>query len=177
MKALALLLAVLGLAACKPESARRADRAAKEVVEQRDDVVEAARKIPDQPVEATKAVLAEAGELVKAAHEFEHQKSRRLAALGFQLDTTGIRASLVAMLARDMPITDAARGEINEKLTRLDARLAEATNVIEGLSKVHIDGWHALDSEATEAMKRLADAANAAWDALEDAPHIAPGAS
>lgn len=173
MRWLAIIAAALATKACKPESARRADRAAKDVVSQREDLVEAARQLPDQPG----AVLAEVGELATAAAEFERQRSRRLAALGSQYDVNATQASLVGVLARDLPITDAARGEVNERLTRLHARLTEAADLIEGLGMVHIDAWEERNTAVTEAMERLDDAATDAWEALEDAPQIDPSAS
>jgi hypothetical protein len=163
--------------ACKPESARRADRAAKDVVEQREELAEAARKLPDKGIEGTREVIEEAGELAKAVRELERQKSRRLVALHAAYDICATRAGVVAVLARDLPITDAARGEINEKLTRLDARLLEAADMIDGLGRVQIDEWEEQDDAVTGAMDRLEDAAADAWEALEDAPRIDPAAS
>ena len=164
--------------ACKPESARRADRAAKDLVEQRDELVEAAKKLPDKPLaQGAKEVLEEAGELARAAHEFEHQKSRRIAALFMARDLTATHAALIGVLARDTPITDAARGVVNEKLTRLQTRLDEASNLIEGLAHVTIDSWEDRNTAATDAMKRLDDARADAWEALEEAPQTDPNAS
>lgn len=166
------------LIACKPESARRADRAAKDLVEQREDLVAAAKKLPDKPLaEGAKEVLEEAGELAEAAHAFEHQKSRRIATLMIAHDLTTTQAALIGVLARDTPITDAARGDVNEKLTRLHTRLDEASNLIEGLQHVTIDGWEDRNTAATDAMKRLDDARADAWEALEEAPHTDPNAS
>jgi hypothetical protein len=164
--------------ACKPESARRADRAAKDLVEKRVELVAAAKKLPDTPLaEGAKAVLVEAGELARAAYEFEQQKSRRIAALFMARDLTATHAALIGVLARDSPITDAGRGEVNEKLTRLLRRLDETSNMIEGLEHVTIDAWEDRNAAATDAMKRLDDARTDAWEALEEAPHIDPNAS
>ena len=167
----AIALALLAVVACKPESARRSDRAAKDLVEEREELVKAARELPDgDVVKGTKAVLEEAGDLARAADRFERQKSRRLAALQLSHDLAASQTGLISVLARDMPITDAARGEINGKLTRLQMRLDEATNLIEGLMRVQLDGWEARNTDVTDAMKRLEDARKDAWDALEDAP-------
>jgi hypothetical protein len=172
-----LAIAIL-LVACKPESARRADRAAEDVVEQRKDVVEAAKKLPDKPLaEGARELFAETGELTKAARKFELQKSRRLAMLQQTHDLAALQTGVIGVLARDLQITDAARGDINEKLTRFQMRLDETANLIEGLFSVEIDVWEQRDSEVTDAMKRLEDARKAAWDAVEDAPHIDRSAS
>ena len=171
-------LVLMQIIACKPESARRADRAAKDLVEKRNDLVEAAKQLPDKPLaEGAQAVLAEAGELAQAAHDFEHQKSRRIATLVIARDLTATQSALIGVLARDTPITDAARGDVNEKLTRLQTRLDEASNLIEGLANVTIDAWEERNTAATDAMKRLDDARADAWEALEEAPHIDPNAS
>jgi len=164
--------AVFTIAACKPESARRADRAAKDVVEQREDVVEATKRSA-----SVEEVLEEAGELVQAANAFEWQRSRRIMELRMEHDLTASQAGVIGVLARDLPITDAARGEINEKLSRLHSRLDEATNLIEGLARVGVDTWEQRDDAATEAMKRLRAARKDAWEALDDAPQIDRSAS
>lgn len=165
--------AVFAATACKPESARRADRAAKDVVEQRDDLVKAAKNIADEPEQ----VLAEVGQLAAAAEKFDKLKQARLAALRGQHSVIASQTLLIGTMARELPITDAARGDINEKLTRFQARLDEAQNLIEGLSRTMIDDWEQLDTAATDAMQRLDDARKAAWESLEDAPHIDHSAS
>ncbi len=175
MTRLSLIAAVVAAAfaatACKPESARRADNAAKAVVEKREQLLEAARNAkPDE-------VIQEAGELAKAAQQFERQKSRRLATLQATQDLYSTQAGLIGVLSRDMKITDAARAAINEKLTRLQALLVETTNMIEGLTTVNIDTWEARNTAVTDAMQRLDDSRKNTWGALEDAPHIDPNAS
>jgi hypothetical protein len=167
----AAVAAAFAATVCKPESGRRADRAAKEVVEQRDDLLDVVEQ--DQPDE----VLAEAGKLAKVAHQFEVQKSRRLAALQTSYDLCVTQRGLIAVLARDMQITDAARGKLNEKLTRLQTRLDETANLLEGLATVNIDAWEERNSAVTDAMKRLDDSREDTWESLEDAPHIDPNAS
>lgn len=157
--------------ACKPESARRADRAAKDVAEKREKLVEAAKEA--KPAE----VLAEAAELAKAAHKFELQKSRRLATLNASQDLYSTQAGVIGVLARDMKITDAARGAINLKLTSLQTSLDETANLIEGLTKVSIDTWETRNAAVTDAMERLDDSRQQTWGALEVAPLIDPNAS
>jgi hypothetical protein len=76
-----------------------------------------------------------------------------------------------------MQITDAARGKLNEKLTRLQTRLDETANLLEGLATVNIDAWEECNSAVTDAMKRLDDSREDTWESLEDAPHIDPNAS
>lgn len=174
----AALVAALFASACKPESARRADRAARDLIEERDDVVKAAKQIGDKPLgEVSANIAAETGKLARAAHEFEKQKSRRLAALHAILDVDASQAGIIGVLARDMPITDAARGDVNDKLTRFHMRLDEVQNLIEGLTTVAVDNWEQRNGECTDAMKRLANARSDAWEALEDAPQLDRSAS
>ncbi len=164
-------------AACKPESARRADRAADEVIEQREQVIEAARKLPEKPLaEGATELFEQAGELTEAARKFDRQKSRRLATLQQMHDLTAMHTGVIGVLARDMEITDAARAELNEKLTQLTLRLDETADLIEGLSSVEIDAWEERDTAVTDAMTRLEDARKSAWQALDDA-HIDRSAS
>lgn len=167
----ALVAAMVAATACKPESARRADRAAKDVVEQRQALLKAAKAAKPE------AVLAETGDLMRAAREFERQKSRRLAKLHATHDLVLSQDGILMVLASDMMITDAARSEINAKLTKLAAAVEETANLIDGLAHVPIDTWSERDEAVIGAMKRLEDSRSDAWDAVESAPQIDPSAS
>lgn len=178
MRLCGLALLAAALLGCKPESARRADRAADRVVDEREDVVEAAKKLPEKPLaEGASELIEETGELSRAARRFEYHKSRRLMTLQSTHDLAATQTGIISVLARDMQLTDAARGDINEKLTRFQMRLDETANMIEGLRNVDIDAWETRNTDVTDAMRRLEDARKGTWDALEEAPRPARGAS
>ena len=166
-------------AACKPESARRADHAAKETLAEREDLHEAAARLGESPdvVDNATKVLHETGELVRAAQEFERRRAGRISALRAQFRVIASQPQMIGTMAAHLPLTDVARAAVNMKLVLLRGRLEEATNLIEGLEKVELDAWEQRDSEATEAMQRLDDARRDAWRTLERAPHIARSSS
>jgi len=175
----AAVVTLVASAGCKPESARRADRAAKEALAERDQLHEAARKLAETPdlVQGTAKVLQEAGELAQAAQKFEARRVARIDALRAQHAVVASQPKLIGTMAENLPLTDAARGAINEKMMRLQAALQETTNLIEGLETVELDGWGARDSEVTAAMHRLDDVRKDAWRALGRAPHIGRSSS
>jgi hypothetical protein len=166
-------------AACKPESARRADRAAKETLARREQLHAAAARLgtSSDVVGSAANVLHETGELARAAHEFELRRAARITALRAQLRVIASQPPLIGTMAAHLPLTDAARAAINDKLVRLESRVDEATNLIEGLENVYIDAWEQRDSEVTGAMQHLDDARKDAWHALERAPHITRSSS
>lgn len=179
IRALCVAAALVAAAGCRPESSRKAAVAADDVATERADLEAAARKLPDHPdkVAATRQVLVEAGELAEAGKKFHRAKSKRIAVLRSTHDVVATQSGLISTLSRELPITDAARGDINEKLMRFQTRLDEAANMIEGLEKTDVDAWTDLDANMNEVMQRLDDARSDAWKALVDAPRTARGAS
>lgn len=161
----AAVAAVFAAAACKPESAQRADRAARDVKAEQVDVIQAARA-------GSANLLRETGELSEAAQRFETQRAARIDALRAQYAVIASQPAMIGTMARELPITDGARGDINDKLHRLQMRLDEMQNLIEGLVRVPVDSWEQRDGDATTAMERLDDARREAWHSLEQAPHI-----
>jgi hypothetical protein len=154
--------AVFAASACKPEPARRADRV---------DVIEVAAG------DDTKIPTNEPGELAQAAHAFDQRRAARIAAARGQFEVIASQPILIGTLARNLPLTDAARGQLNTKLVALQAKLDETSNLIEGLARVGIDAWEIRNTEMTAALHRLDEARRDAWRALEKAPHIDPSSS
>lgn len=174
---LAAVVAVLfATPACKPDSARKADRAAEAVTNQR---AQLERELDaDKPV-TTKAadVLEHAGRLAQADAEFRRQRDLRVDILRGRHSVYATQSLLIASMAESFPLTDDGRADVNEKLTTFHSILDETEDLIEGLHRADASTFPKLDEQATDAMKRLDDARSAAWDALEDAPKAARTAS
>jgi hypothetical protein len=164
------LAIVIAFAGCKPETARKADRAAEDVLEQRADLKKAAQGEPHQ-------VAVESKELSAAAQRFTETKRIRIAALRGEHSVIATQIKLISTLAEHSPITDAGRADINNKLSAFQLRLDEAKNQIEGLAGAAVDTWEQRDDAVRDAMSALESARKAAWRALDDAPRIRPNAS
>jgi hypothetical protein len=165
------LAIVIAFAGCKPETARKADRAAADVVEQRADLKQAAES------ENPAAVVVEAEELSAAERLFTERKRIRIAALRGEHSVIGTQVMLISTLAEYSQLTDAGRADINNTLTTFHRRLDEAGNQIEGLDRTGAVDFSQRDDAVREAMSLLEAARKAAWRALHDAPRIDPNAS
>ncbi|HEY5924873.1 MAG TPA: hypothetical protein VIV11_24500 [Kofleriaceae bacterium] len=166
----AALAIVVAFAACKPESARQAERAAEDVLEQRADLKEAAQAEPTK-------VAAESKELSAAAQKFTEKKRIRIAALRGEHSVIATQVKLISTMSEYFPITDAGRADINNKLSAFQVKLDEATNQIEGLAGAAADRFGERDDAVQDAMDALETARKSAWRALQDAPRIHPDAS
>ena len=164
---LAIALAVAG---CQPETARKADRAAKDVIEEREDLRQTARDEPAQVGSASQ-------ELSDAARRFAERKRIRIAALRGEHSVIGTQLKLISTLAEYFPLTDQGRAGVNNELTALQMRLDEAGNQIEGLVGVGAERWNERDDAVRDAMGKLDAARRSAWRALQDAPRPHPNAS
>jgi hypothetical protein len=165
----ALAIAVV-FAGCKPETGRKAERAAKDVVEQREDLEAATRQTPEK-------LAAEAEELSQATKLFIERKRIRIAALRGEHSVVGTQIRLISTMAEYFPLTDAGRADINNKLTTFQRELDEAKNHIDGLERLGPDEWTTRDDAVQDAMDELDNVRRAAWRALEDAPRVHPDAS
>lgn len=172
----ALFAGLFATSACKPDSARKADRAAEAVTRQR---TQLERELDaDKPVtEKAADVLEHAGRLVQADAEFRRRRDLRVDILRGQHSVIATQSLLIAAMAESFPLTDGGRADVNEKLTTFQSVLDETENLIEGLRRADASTWQELDDQATDAMKRLDDARSAAWGALDDAPKAARTAS
>jgi hypothetical protein len=166
----AALAIVIAFAGCKPESARRADRAAEEVLAERAQVKEAATTAPDK-------VGVESKQLSAAAQQFTESKRIRIAALRGEHSVIATQVRLISTLSEYSRMTDSGRADINNKLSAFQMRLDEAKNQIEGLAGAPVDAWEQRDDAVREAMNALETARKAAWRSLDDAPRIHHNAS
>jgi hypothetical protein len=170
MKPWVALAIAVAFAACKPETARKADRAAENLLEQRSDLKEAAKAQPDQ-------VATESKELSDAVKLFAERKRIRIAALRGEHSVIATQLRLISTLTEYSQLTDAGRADINNKLSVFQRRLDEASNHIEGLSGASAEVWQERDDAVREVMTTLESARREAWKALDDAPRIHPNAS
>ncbi len=161
---------VLAVAGCQPETARKADRAAQDVIEQREDLKHATREEPAQIGSASQ-------ELSDAARLFIERKRVRIAALRGEHSVIATQVKLISTMAEYFPLSDQGRADVNNKLTELQMRLDAAGNQIEGLAGVGAEQWSARDDAVRDAMDELDAARRAAWRALQDAPRPHPTAS
>lgn len=170
MKPWVALAIAVGFAGCKPDTARKADRAAENLLEQRADLKEAVKAQPDQ-------VATESKELSDAVQLFAERKRIRIAALRGEHSVIATQLRLISTLTEYSQLTDAGRADINNKLSMFQRRLDEASNHIEGLSGASAEVWRERDDAVREVMTTLESARRAAWKALDDAPRIHPNAS
>jgi hypothetical protein len=162
--ALAIAIALVG---CKPETARKADTASKKVIDEREQVRQAAQ---DKPHE----VAVESKELGEAAQHFAESKRIRVAALRGEHSVIATQLMLISTMAEYFPLTAAGRADVTEMLAAFHMRLDVAKNQIEALAGATVDDWEDRDDAVREAMTALDQARAAAWRALNDAPHT-PG--
>lgn len=170
MKPWVALAIAVAFAGCKPETARKADRAAENLLEQRADLKEAVKAQPDQAATESK-------ELSDAVKLFAERKRIRIAALRGEHSVIATQLRLISTLTEYSQLTDAGRADINNKLSVFQRRLDEASNHIEGLSGASAEVWQQRDDAVREVMTVLESARRAAWKALDDAPRIHPNAS
>lgn len=155
---------LVAIAACKPESARKADRAAEQLAEARK------RVLDEGPALATPRVaVTEAGRLAKAEQEFRSGRTLRIQVLHGEHSVTATQSLVVGAMAGSFALTDAARAEVNAKLTVFKNTLAETANLIEGLERVDANAWLERHDAVVEGMTRLDDVRRATWRALDDA--------
>jgi hypothetical protein len=163
---------VLAAPACKPESARKADRAAKALAEARENVREEGPSLAKP-----EKVVTEAGKLAKAEEEFRRGKLLRIQVLRAEHSVIASQSVVISTMAQGFTLTDAGRAAVNEKLTAFKSSLTETANLLEGLERVDAETWTERQDAATEAMTRLDDARDAAWHTLDDAAKAAHNAT
>src|SRR5258705_5577017 len=110
------LVIAIAFAGCKPETARQADRAADNVLQQRTDVKRVARAAPTQLAAATRQLSA-------AEQQFIEKKRIRIAASRGEHSVIGTQFNLIGLFAEHAEITDASRADINNKLTAFHIKL------------------------------------------------------
>lgn len=162
-RALAALL-LFSAIGCKPESARKADVSAKQVVEKRKSI---GRTIV-QPDKFAK----ETAELAAAERAFLTRRKARVQILRGQHSVIASQTSLISLLAQGFPISEPSRVDINAKLHAFQMALDQTANQIEQLQRVNAETWESRDEAMIEAMDNLDEARRAAWHSLDEAPLV-----
>jgi hypothetical protein len=170
MRAALAALLLFSAIGCKPESARRSDIAAKQVVEKR-------RHIGKTIIEPEK-FAEQAGELAAAEHAFLTRRKSRVTILRGQHSVVASQTTLISLLAQGFPISDASRADINAKLHAFQMQLDKTANDIEQLQRVSADAWEARDEAMIAQLDKLDELRRAAWHSLDEAPLVpSPGLS
>jgi hypothetical protein len=139
---------------CKPESARRSDVAAKQVIEKRKHL----------------ALGKEAAALAEAERTFLERRKSRVTILRGQHSVIASQTTLISLLAQGFPITEASRKDINAKLDAFQMQLDKTSNDIEQLQRVNAEAWQARDEALIAELDKLDELRRAAWHSLDEAP-------
>lgn len=109
-------------------------------------------------------------DLAEAAAGFAHDKQTRIAGLRAEHQAIATQPMLISTIAQALPLTEAGRTGIDEKLQVFQMRLDETSNLIGRLDRASAEQYAEADDAVIAAMKRLEEARRAAWKALDDAP-------
>jgi hypothetical protein len=156
-----LLFSAIG---CKPESARRADASAKQIVEKRKNLGKA--------IAEPGKLANETAELAKLHREFLSRRHSRVEILRGQHSVIASQTTLISLLAQGFAISEASRKNINAKLHTFQMALDTTANEIEHLRTVGVDAWEARDTAMIDAMEKLDEVRRAAWHSLDEAPLV-----
>jgi hypothetical protein len=85
---------------------------------------------------------------------------------------TASQSMLINAVASSLPLVDTDRAKINEKVQLIQMRLDESANLIQALETVDANNWEPRERDVSNAMNRLEDARQDAWDALDDAKRL-----
>jgi hypothetical protein len=162
----------LVVAACRGDSASRADRAAGKVVDKTSDLQDLQQRRLQNAAGDIKEVAKRARDVTEAHADFAESRLTRLDVLRVQHQIIASLPPLLGGLASIAPLTETGRADVNEKLQVLQMRLDETGNQIQELSQTDADGFRAKDDAVSGAMKRLEEARDAAFKALDDAPRV-----
>jgi hypothetical protein len=136
------------------------------------DLADKSKDTVDDLKDDTKDVTKTAVATRDAVKEFEYQRMVRVQTLRAVHGIVASQPLLINAIAQSTPFVDADRAKIVEKVQLVQMRLDEAANLIQSLEGVDADHWEGRERETANAMNRLEDARDDAWDALENAKRI-----
>ena len=134
------------------------DRNANEVADESEDVAEQAQ------------------ELQAASADFEARRAERLTSARAVHSVISAEPTMITTFAGMAPLTVEARNDLNEKMQVLQMRLDEAANAIESLRATDASTFEDRDDVVENAMDRLQEARDDAWEALDDGDRMEPAA-
>jgi len=120
--------------------------------------------------EQTTETVKKTAETAAASATFEARRGERVRELRVVRDVIGSQPTLMTQLASHLPLTDTGRADVDDKIRVLQMRMDEAGNVLAELATISVDGFKSKDDQAADVMKRLDDARDDAWTALDKAP-------
>jgi chromosome segregation ATPase len=165
MKKLSCLVLALGLAAGCHKGDRASDKAADEVVAKQKDL--------DKSVEDNTKKLDDTRDKAAALHDattaFNDRKEIRLIGLHAEAGVITPQGDMISSLAAQLPLTQDARKNLDDKVATLEARMGDANAKIGDLQTATPDQWKDRDNAAAEAMKNLESARDDAWKAFKNA--------
>lgn len=176
MSKLLYLAAVIGLGvvpACKSTTRHNADRAAERVLDKADKLDTRVQDQTEAIQEQTAETVKKTAETAAASATFEARRSERVHELRIVRDVIGSQPTVMTQLASHLSLTDTGRADVDDKIRVLQMRLDEAGNVLTELASISVDGFKSKDDQAADVMKRLEDAREQAWTALDKAPRTA----
>lgn len=164
---------LLAAAGCnKSDPADKADNAAENVSDKAEDLRDQRQDLGDQKVDEVKQstdVAKNANELANATADFDARRSIRYQSLEAELQVINTQPQLINAIAQNVPLTADSRADVTSKLQALQMRYDEARNQVELLKTSSAANWNDADDKASDAMDKLHDAREAAWDAVQDA--------
>jgi hypothetical protein len=144
----------------------------KDVGEVAHDRADMAKDTVDDLKDDSKDMMKKGIEARDAQKDFEYQRLVRVQTLRAVHGITGSQPMLINAIASSEALVDADRAKVNEKLQMVQTRLDEAANLIQGLETVDANNWEPRDRDVADAMNRLEDAREDAWEALDDAKRL-----
>lgn len=149
------------------------------VVETTKEVGEVAEDRADLAKDTVEDVNDEAKDLSKtsiatrdAQKEFEYQRLVRVQTLRAVHAIAGTQPMLINAITSSQAIPEVDRAKVNEKVQLVQMRLDECANLIQSLDGVDAAHWVDREKAASDAMNRLEDAREDAWEALDEANQL-----
>ncbi len=168
---LALAMGLLTAAACdKDETRDNAREAAERLADKTGDLKDEAKDLQGESTDMMKKGI----ETRDALKEFEYQRMVRVQTLRAVHAITASQPNVVITLAGGRALRDADRAKLNEKLQLVQMRLDESANLIQSLEGVDAEHWKDRERDVADAMNRLEDAREDAWEALDEAERLDP---
>ncbi len=165
MKKLSCLVLALGLAAGCHKGDRASDKAADEVVAKQKDL--------DKQMDENNSHVTDTRDKAAALHNattaFDDRKEIRLIGLRAEAGMVSPQGDMISSLAAQLPLTDDARKNLDDKVATLEARMGDANAKIADLQTATPDQWKDRDDAAAAAMKNLESARDDAWKAFKKA--------
>jgi hypothetical protein len=151
---------MLALVACSSHGDRASDQAADSVVAKEHALAKAS---DPAKVDQTSA------ELARAEQAFEMRKDVRIIGLRTEQSIIEPQGEMISSLAAQLPLTAAARGDIDAKVEALAHRVDDAKQKTADLESSSAEQWKSRDDATGLAMKQLETARDAAWKAFKQA--------